>query len=461
MASARHPVGKTGNKTIRQYQKLAQISRHNGRINQKDFDRYGVKRGLRNEDGSGVLVGLTNIASIVAYEKIDHELKPMPGRLEYRGLDVKDLVSTLYAERRFGFEDTAYLLLFGELPSAPALKQFSNLLAAERPLPRNFNRDLIMTFRTRNIMNLLAMSVLGLYAHDHDPDGTSVENLVRQAVSLIAKFPVIVAYSHAAIQQAYHHKSLVIHPPLSNMSTAENFLHMLRTDGKFTREEAQALDIALVLHADHGGGNNSTFTTRCVSSSGTDTYSAIAAAIGSLKGPLHGGANKSVMDMLDDIRKNVRNPLDKKQLADYLEKLILKKAGDLSGKIYGFGHAVYTISDPRAEILKDIAVSLVSDRRSEKKLELLNLIEELVPEIFNRVKRSRKVISPNVDFYSGFVYECLGIPPVVYTPIFAMARIVGWMAHRIEELEISGRIIRPAYKAVCKPVRYVPLKNRR
>ncbi|MFC1734536.1 citrate synthase [Candidatus Hydrogenedentota bacterium] len=445
----------------RMFARLSDKAIANGGIDQAKFAQYGVKRGLRNEDGSGVLVGLTKISTVIGYEMIDADLTPMEGRLEYRGHDVSTLVDNYGEEDRFGFAEVSYLLLFGELPKKAKLVEFEKTLARCRRLPRNFNRDVLMTFRTKDLMNMLARSVLALYSFDPDPDDTSVKNVVRQAMHLIAKFPVIVAYSHAAIRQAYYGDTLVIHPPRRDLSDAENFLYMMRHDGKFTKEEARALDIALLLHADHGGGNNSTFTTRCVSSSGTDTYSAIAAGIGSLKGPLHGGANKSVMDMLANIRGHVRNPLDKDKLAAYIKSLIKKEAGDGSGKIYGFGHAVYTLSDPRAIILKEYSRTLIKDKKMERRLKVLELMEEIVPEVFAKVKRSEKVISANVDFYSGFVYETLGIPPVVYTPIFAMARIPGWMAHRIEELIVTGRIIRPACKSVAKPARYVPLDKRK
>ncbi|MBN1492687.1 MAG: citrate/2-methylcitrate synthase [Candidatus Omnitrophica bacterium] len=448
-----------GNRVI--IQKLADKCVANNRISPSLYQTYNVKRGLRNEDGSGVLVGLTEISTVIGFEKRDEDIHPVEGQLEYRGVNIKDIVNGLTTEDRFGFEEVAYLLLFGELPTKSELKEFGKYFAHERHLPGNFVRDIILTFRTPDVMNSLARSVLALYSVDENPDDTSLPNLVRQAISLIAKFPVITAYAYHARQHKFIGESLFIHQPLDELSTAENFLHMLRPDGKFTKLEAQVLDIMLILHADHGGGNNSTFTTRVVSSSGTDTYSAISAAIGSLKGPLHGGANKSVMSMMEDMKNNVHPWNNKAKLKDHLVKIIKGEAADKSGKVYGFGHAVYTRSDPRAILLKEFAIKLAKQKKREKELVLYLAMEELVPEVFGEIKGSKKVISPNVDFFSGFVYDCLGIPTEVYTPLFAVARIAGWMAHRIEELMVSPRIIRPAYKNVTVHREYVSLSSRK
>lgn len=440
---------------------LAEKCIANNNISQGLYETYNVKRGLRNRDGSGVLVGLTEISTVVGFEKRDEDVIPVDGVLEYRGVNVREMVQALQEEDRFGYEEVAYLLLFGELPTRSELKEFLKYSRAERHLPGNFVRDILLTFRTPNIMNSLARSVLALYSIDGNADDTKLENLVQQAISLVAKFPVIVAYAYHALQNKFHGSSLFIHTPKDNLSAAENFLYMMRPDTKFTKLEAQVLDVMLILHADHGGGNNSTFTTRVVSSSGTDTYSAIAAAIGSLKGPLHGGANKSVMTMMSDIKENVSNWASKQQLKDYLIKLLKKEAGDKSGKIYGFGHAVYTKSDPRAVVLKEYAKRLAKQKHRDKELGLYLLMEEIVPETFNEFKGDRKVISPNVDFFSGFVYDCLGIPEEVYTPLFAVARVAGWMAHRIEEVMVAKRIIRPAYKNVTVQRKYEKLVSRK
>ena len=440
--------------------RLAKKCTENNNIDPSLYRSYNVKRGLRNENGSGVLVGLTEISMVVGFEKRDEDVVPVEGQLAYRGISVNDIVNGLKSEDRFGYEEVAYLLLFGVLPTRSELKEFLKYYALQRHLPGNFVRDIILTFRTHNVMNSLARSVLALYSRDDTADDTSLENLVRQAINLVAKFPVIVAYAFHAMQNKFHGGSLFIHQPQDALSTAENFLYMMRSDGKFTALEARVLDVMLILHADHGGGNNSTFTTRVVSSSGTDTYSAIAAAIGSLKGPLHGGANASVMKMMADIKENVNNWTNRQQVKDYMAKLLKKEAGDKSGKIYGFGHAIYTQSDPRAVILKDYAQRLAKQKKREKELDLYLTMEEVVPAVFNEIKGA-KVISPNVDFFSGFVYDCLGIPQDVYTPLFAVARVAGWMAHRIEELMVSPRIIRPAYKNVTVRRDYLPLTSRK
>jgi citrate synthase len=441
--------------------KLARKVEANDYISQDLYRAFNVKRGLRNEDGSGVLVGLTGISTVIGFEKIDEEVKPLPGRLEYRGINVADLIEGLQSEERFGYEEVAYLLLFGELPTARELAQFTRVHNQERKLPNNFTKYIILRFRSHHIMNSLARSVLALYSTDPAADDLGLENQIHQAISLIAKFPVIIAHAYHGMCHKFRGEKLFIKHPDARLSTAENFFYLMRPNGEYSRTEAQVLDVALILHADHGGGNNSTFTTRVVSSSGTDTYSAIAAAVGSLKGPLHGGANKWVMDMMADIKKNVSNWEDREELKQHLLKILKKQAGDRSGKLYGFGHAIYTKSDPRSVILKDYAVRLAEDKKREKELNLYLLIEELVPQVFQEFKKSDKPISSNVDFYSGFVYQCLGLDEALYTPLFALARIAGWMAHRIEEGLTSRKIIRPAYKNVSKHMEYIPLAERK
>ncbi len=354
-----------------------------------------------------------------------------------------------------------YLLLFGDLPKKKEYKDFLEIFAAERHLPENFTRDIILNFRSKNIMNSLARAVLALYSSDQNADDLSIDNQIKQAISLIAKFPVIIVHAYHAMRAKFYNSTLFIQPPNDSLFTAENFFYMLRKDHSYTKTEAQVLDVLLILHADHGGGNNSTFATRVTSSSGTDSYSAISAAIASLKGPLHGGANKSVMDMMNDIKKNVKNWDNKEEIRNYVYKLLNQEAGDKSGKIYGFGHAVYTKSDPRALILKDYAIKLASEKNREKELSLYLNLEEIVPQAFYDLKGLGKIIAPNVDFFSGFVYECLGIDESLFTPLFAMARIGGWMAHRIEELMVSKRIIRPAYKNVSPQKKYIPLEKRK
>lgn len=424
------------------------------------FRMYDVKRGLRNADHTGVLVGLTRIGSVTGYEKEDGKLKPVPGKLIYRGISINDLVHGFQEEKRPGFDETVFLLLFGRLPDGEELKFFSDEMGKLRMLPENFNRDMILTLKGSDIMNMLARSILALYTTDTNPDSTSVENILRQSISLIAKFPTIAAYSYHAMQHLIHYNTLTVRYPDRNLHTAENFLYMLKGDD-YTPLEAELLDLCLVLHAEHGGGNNSTFTTRVVSSSGTDTYSAIVAAIGSLKGPLHGGANLKVVDMMNDIKKNVKNWHNDEEIAAYLKKILNKEGYDKSGKIYGFGHAVYTLSDPRAVLLKEKARTLSTEKNREDEMHLYEAIERIGPEVYYEFKGTRdKLISPNVDFYSGFVYECLQIPKELYTPLFAISRIAGWSAHRMEEILSGRRIIRPAYKAVEAERPYIPMGDR-
>ncbi len=440
---------------------LAKLAVQSCEINKELFDHYGVKRGLRNADFSGVLVGLTHIGNVVGYDNKDGKLIPREGELYYRGIELKDLAKGFMSDGRHGYEETAYLLLTGQLPNKTELSNFTEYLADQSELPQFFSKNMILSLRGRDVMNMLARSVLGLYAADEDAENFTHENLMKQTISLIAKFPVIVAYAYYGMRHSFQRKSLIIRHPQKELSLAENFLYMLKGND-YTKLEADLLDLSLVIHAEHGGGNNSTFTTRVVSSARTDTYSAIAAALGSLKGGLHGGANLKVIDMMENIKANIKDWTDKKEVSDYLMKLLKKEAFDRSGKIYGIGHAIYTLSDPRAVLLKEKARELAEEKEKTKEFNLYTLIEELAPEVFYQFKgENAKVICANVDFYSGFVYQCLKIPKEIYTPIFAIARISGWAAHRIEEVTFSSRrIIRPAYKCVIDRSTYLPLESR-
>ncbi len=439
---------------------LSALTEDSCKIDESLFKQFDVKRGLRNADHTGVLVGLTRVGSVVGYEKIDGVLQAIDGKLIYRGIDINDLVRGCQAAGRPGFDETVFLLLFGRLPKEEELDKFSAGLAEMRALPENFNRDMILTMKGKDIMNMLARSILALYTLDDNADDTSIRNIVRQSISLIAKFPTIAVYSYHAMRHLIYYDTLTVRYPDKKLTTAENFLYMLKGN-EYTPLEAELLDLALVLHAEHSGGNNSTFTTRVVSSSGTDTYSAIVAAIGSLKGPLHGGANLQVIEMMDNIKENVRNWANDDEVAGYLRKMMRKEAHDRSGKIYGFGHAVYTVSDPRALLLKEKARLLSKEKGREEEMALYEAIERIGPEIFYEFKGSKdKLISPNVDFYSGFVYDCLKIPKELYTPLFAISRISGWCAHRLEEMISGRRIIRPAYKTVEPARGYTPLEER-
>ena len=428
-------------------------------INPELYTQYDVKRGLRDLNGKGVLAGLTHIGNVVASKMVDGKSVPCDGKLYYRGIDVEDLVSGFIADDRYGFEETTYLLLFGKLPDKQQLKEFSELLAVLRYLPPVFTRDVIMKAPSDNMMNTLAKCVLTLYSYDNKANDTSIPNVLRQSLSLISLFPLISVYGY----QAYNFKageSLFIHQPNPNLSLAENILYMLRPDCKFTPLEARLLDLALVLHAEHGGGNNSTFTVHVVSSSGTDTYSAIAAALGSLKGPKHGGANIKVCQMFDDLMAHIKDWEDEDELRNYLRGLLHKEGFDHSGLIYGMGHAVYSLSDPRARVFKGFVQKLSVEKGREKEYELYARVERLAAEVIAQERRIYKGVCANVDFYSGFVYRMLGLPVELYTPIFAIARIAGWSAHRIEELINSNKIIRPAYKAIDEPKAYTPLSER-
>lgn len=439
---------------------LAADSAAKSRIDPVLYERYSVKRGLRNDDGTGVLVGLTEVGDVVSYIVDEGDRIPVEGRLYYRGMAIDDIVNGFYEKKRYGFEETAYLLIFGELPTDSQLTQFTELLASYRQLPFGFTEDMILKAPSPDVMNKLARSVLALYSYDPNPEDISIDNVLRQSVQLIAQFPTLISYGYMAKRHYVDKESLFLHSPLPEYNTAQNILHLIRPDSQFTELEARVLDLALVLHAEHGGGNNSTFVTHAVSSSGSDTYSVIAAAIGSLKGPQHGGASGKAYDMMQDLKANVKHWRNEMEIVDYLTKILEKKAFDNTGLIYGVGHAVYTLSDPRTKLLRDYARGLAYESGREDEYELYTLTERLAPEVFYKVKKSDKVVCANVDFYSGFIYSMLGLPAELFTPIFAAARIAGWSAHRIEELVSGGRIVRPAYKCVQKRRPYVAMENR-
>jgi len=421
---------------------------------------YNVQRGLRDKNGKGVLVGITNISEVNGMRTEDGKSVPIPGELFYRGYDIHDLINGLSHDDHFGFEQTAYLLLFGKLPDRIELNNFINILAEQRVLPTYFVRDVIMKRTSIDMMNALARSVLTLYSYDDHPDDTSLPNVLRQCITLIAQFPLLSVYGYKAYRHYYKYDSLIIHNPRKDYSTAENILHCLRDDNFFTPLEAKLLDVALILHMEHGGGNNSTFTTRLVTSTGTDTYSAIAAALGSLKGPRHGGANMKVVDMFEDLKGHVRNYEDEDEIRAYLNAILDKEAFDHKGLIYGMGHAVYTLSDPRAELLKSYVKELSKEKGCEEDFHLHEIVEKLAPGLMMEKRNIKKPICANVDFYSGFAYQMLGLPFELYTPIFAIARIAGWSAHRLEELAINNKIMRPAYMTVTKHHDYVPIDKR-
>ncbi|WP_027421757.1 citrate/2-methylcitrate synthase [Lachnobacterium bovis] len=412
------------------------------------YSKYEVKRGLRDLNGRGVLVGLTEISDVCSTKKVDGKLVPTEGSLFYRGYNVFDIIKNQKDSNHFGYEECVYLLLFGELPTPQQLNEFATLLATYRTLPTNFVRDIIMKAPSKDMMNTLARSVLTLYSYDENADDTSLTNVLRQCLELISLFPQLSVYGYQAYNHYHEGQSLFIHLPREDYSTAENILHMLRPDSKFTPLEAKLLDIALILHMEHGGGNNSTFTTHLVSSSGTDTYSAIAAAIGSLKGPRHGGANIKVMGMFDDLKENVKDWNDDEAIADYLTRLLHKEAFDKQGLIYGMGHAVYSLSDPRAVIFRSFVERLSEEKGRSDEFKLYSIVERLAPQIISKERKIYKGVSPNVDFFSGFAYNMLDLPVELYTPIFAIARIAGWSAHRMDELIYNNKIMRPAYKYV-------------
>ena len=436
-------------------QKLASYCVQNGTIDPTLYTKYDVKRGLRDLNGNGVLTGLTGISEIRSSKVVDGKSVPAEGQLFYRGYNIEDLVRSMPADHSFGFEMTAYLLLFGELPTKEQLKLFIDRLSFYRTLPTGFVRDIIMKAPSNDMMNTLARSVLTMYSYDETPDDVSIPNVLRQCIQLIAIFPLLSVYGYQAYRHYNDGRSLYIHQPKPELTTAENILRILRSDKKFTPLEAKVLDIALMLHAEHGGGNNSTFTTHVVTSSGTDTYSAIAAALGSLKGPKHGGANIKVVRMFEDMKQVVKDWADEDEIRDYLTRLLDKEAFDKAGLIYGMGHAVYSISDPRAKIMESFAAGLSSEKGREDEYGLYMRVARLAPEVIGEKRRIYKGVSANVDFYSGFIYSMLDLPIELYTPIFACARIAGWSAHRIEELINAGKIIRPAYKAI-QPEREFP-----
>ncbi|MGM9637260.1 MAG: citrate/2-methylcitrate synthase [Eubacteriales bacterium] len=439
---------------------LAEKMRKNSYIDPELYNLYDVKRGLRDMDGKGVLTGLTNISTVLQNKMVDGKLVPAPGRLYYRGINVHDLINGALIDNRSGFEETIYLLLFGDLPSAKELSDFCKLLHSYRELPRNFLRDVIMKAPSKDIMNMLIRSVLTLYSYDKDASDISVDNVLRQCLQLIAIMPQLVIYSYWSYRHLRANDSLYIARPVAGKSIAGNILYMLRPDGKYTPLEERVLDLALILHADHGGGNNSTFTMHVVTSSGTDTYSAVAASLCSLKGPKHGGANIKVCEMFADMKKHVHNWKDDAQVSAYLQDLLDKKAFDKQGLIYGIGHAVYTVSDPRCVVFKRFVEQLAIEQGHEKEYQLMAKVEELAPKIIAKTHHMYKEISANVDFYSGFAYRMLGLPEELFTPLFATARVAGWSAHRLEELTNGGKIIRPAYMSVMPERPYHSMSER-
>ena len=440
---------------------LAVLAEKNDYIDPELYTKYDVKRGLRDADGKGVLVGLTRIGNVYGYDVVDGKPVAVPGKLIYRGYDVEDIIHDIEKSDQFGFEQVIYLLLFGELPNASQLAKFDALLGEFRELPNNFVEDMILKSPSCDIMNKLARSVLVSYSYDPNPEEQSIANNLYQCIQLIARFPAMVAYGYQAKRRHYDGKSMYLHNPLPNLSTAENFLRLIRADKNYDKLEAEILDLAFILHAEHGGGNNSSLTVHVVSSADTDTYSAIGAAVGSLKGRQHGGANIKVAEMMDDIKANVKDWSNVKEVGDYLRKIVRKEAFDRTGLVYGQGHAVYTISDPRAILLRDKARKLAEVKKCTEEFELYCLIEKIFPDIFREEKGSDKRICTNVDFYSGFVYSMLGIPRELFTPIFAISRVPGWSAHRLEEIVSGRRIYRPAFKQVGELREYIPLDDRR
>ncbi len=440
--------------------KLSEMSKKSSYVDPELYTKYDVKRGLRDVNGKGVLVGITEISEVTSRKIIDGVETPVDGELYYRGYSVPEIIKNQPDDFHFGFEECAYLLLFGKLPTTAELAEFCELQSEYRSLPQNFVRDIIMKKPSKDMMNSLARSVLALYSYDENPEDISEANVLRQCLQLIAMFPLLSVYGFQTYRHYHQDGSLIIHPPKKEYSTAENILHCLRDDSAFTPLEAKLLDVALILHMEHGGGNNSTFTTHLVSSSGTDTYSAIAAAIGSLKGPKHGGANIKVVKMFADMKENISDWTDEAQVRQYLNDLLNKKAFDNAGLIYGMGHAIYSISDPRAKAFHSYVEALAVENGYEKEYALYELVARLAPEVIAEHRKIYKGVSPNVDFYSGFVYQMLGLPMELYTPIFAIARIAGWAAHRMEEICHHGKIMRPAYMTVCPHKEFIPQEER-
>lgn len=441
--------------------RLSVLAERNDPIDPALYGKYDVKRGLRNANGTGVLVGLTSIGDVVGYEMQDGQKVAVPGRLIYRGYNIEDLIKDAEKQNQFAYEQCVYLLLFGELPTQEALDNFRTLLGTKRTLPDNFTEDMIMKAPSSDIMNKLARGVLASYSYDTNPEDRSISNVLRQCIELISRFSTIAAYAYQAKRRFFEGKSMYIHNPLPELSTAENFLRLIRNDKQYTDEEAKILDLALILHAEHGGGNNSSLTVHVVSSADTDTYSSIAAAVGSLKGRRHGGANIQVMEMMDDIKEHVRDWSNEEEVRKYLQKIVNKDAFNRTGLIYGLGHAVYTINDPRASLLRDKAAHLAEAKGLGEEFNLYRTIERIGPEVLYEKIGDKKKICANVDLYSGFVYSMLNIPRELFTPLFAVSRIAGWSAHRIEEIVAGGRIYRPAYQSICQERQYVPIEHRR
>lgn len=439
---------------------LSQMCKDSYAIPQKAFETSNVKRGLRNSDGSGVVAGVTNLGLVHGYVLYEGEKRPDEGKLFYRGYDVEKLVDGYVNENRYGFEECAFLLLFGFLPTSEQLDTFNKLTNSYAFLPANFTEDVIMRAPSANIMNKMQSSVLSLYSYDSDPEDMTIDNQLRQSIQLIARLPIIAAHAYSVKRHCFDQDSLLLHRPKEGLSTAQNFMRLLGQDVSFDEDEARLLDICLVLHAEHGGGNNSTFTCRVVSSTNSDIYSSIAAAIGSLKGPRHGGANIKVEEMFTEIKENVKDWKDDEEVYDYLKKILNKEAGDGSGLIYGMGHAIYTQSDPRALVLKKNALNLAEKKCYMSEFDLLRKIEAITPKVFKDVTGNDKAMCANVDMYSGLIYRMLGIPPELYTPLFATARVAGWCAHRIEEILTGGRIMRPAYKTPYNLKEYKPISER-
>lgn len=439
---------------------LCEEFRKYNKIDAALYEKFDVKRGLRNQDGTGVMAGLTQICNVHGYIMNEGEREAVPGELYYRGYNVKDIIESCRAEGRFGYEEVVYLLMFGVLPTQEQLAMLNEVLAHFMYLPETFFEDMMLKAPSPNIMNKLARSVLALYSYDENADDTSLEAELGKSLQLIAKMPNLMVKAYQVKRRSYDNQTMFLHPEKEGLSAAEEILSLLRADREYTREEALLLDLCLMLHAEHGGGNNSTFACRVLSSSGTDAYSAYAGAIGALKGPRHGGANIKVLEMVNNIKENVNSITDRGEVCDYLGKIIRKEANDRSGLIYGMGHAVYTISDPRAIILKENAVRLAKNTEYEQQFELLHIIEEETPGIFAQLHGNTKPICANVDLYSGLVYQMLKIPQDLFTPLFAVSRMAGWSAHRIEELFTGGRIIRPAYKSISRPQKYVPISER-
>ncbi len=443
-----------------QIKKYAKICEENSKIDPALYIKYDVKRGLRDQNGTGVLAGLTEVGEVHGYSVNEHDKVPCEGKLYYRGVDVEDIVKGFIQEKRFGFEEVAYLLLFGQLPTKDELQEFIELLAFHRTVPKNFVRDIILKAPATDVMNTLARGVMTLYAYDNKADDISMPNVMRQCIQQIARFPLLAVYGYHAYNYYYNKYDLFIHTPQPELSTAENLLIMLRHNKEYTPLEAQILDMCLVLHAEHGGGNNSTFTSHVVSSTGTDTYSVLAASLNSLKGPKHGGANIKVERMFADIKSNVKDWSNENEISDYVRKIVRKEAFEQSGLVYGIGHAVYTLSDPRSVLLKDYVRKLAVEKGREHEFALYESVEQLAPQILQEERGYTKQLCCNVDFYSGFLYDLLGIPHEMFTPLFAVARVAGWCAHRMEELS-SNKIIRPAFKNVQPHVNYVPMDLRK